>query len=111
MTVGHHRTWDVQECYEVHKAISVEFWGEGNYREYIETMANLGACRKWVPMRNRFPYDVPCRQTVVWSRDGTLPTREEAERLCNHGVKSRRFFVNPPSLRSVPSVAHCHVWS
>ena len=72
------RGLDAHECYEVHKRVTAELWG-ADYGAYVRTMANLGPCRRWAATRNRFRYDrAPAHQLVVWSRDGTLPTPEQA---------------------------------
>ena len=103
------RGLDAHECYAVHKRVAAELWGP-DYASYVRTMAHLGPCRRWAVTRNRFPYEgAPRPQLVVWSRDGALPTAEQAAALAGRASPGR-YFVNAPQDRSVPEVAHAHLW-
>ena len=100
------RTWDVVECYNAHRRIAGEWFSD--YGEYVRLMADLTPSRPFAVLRNRFPYDVPYKQCVVWSLNGQFPADVDNFVRMETLHAPANVFENAPADRSVPQIRHMH---
>lgn len=101
------KSLDVLECYAVHRRIASQWWPR--YEDYVVAFMGLSRSQPYVLARNRFPYDVPKRQWVLWSLSGRFPCDVEAFVEAELRATPTETFENAPEDRSVPGLRHLHV--